>query len=115
MVVREYQGGLLDQARRLLEGSLRALQIGAAGASILTALEAQRTYRAVLTDYTNALTEHAQAQAELERAIAAVPADRLPAPTPRGREQRPAGGTGLPEPAQPSETSTGTTRGDSRE
>lgn len=94
-VVREYQGGVLDQARRLLEGSLRALQIGAPNASILTALEAQRTYRGVLTDYTNALTEHAQAYAELERAIAAVPADRLPAPS-----------TG---------TSSRTTRGDSRE
>jgi cobalt-zinc-cadmium efflux system outer membrane protein len=77
-IVRDYQGGVLDQARRLLEGSLRALQIGAPGASILTALEAQRTYRGVLTEYTNALASAAQARAELERATGAVPADLLP-------------------------------------
>ncbi len=112
-VVREYQGGVLDQARRLLEGSLRALQVGAPGASILTALEAQRTYRGVLTDYTNALTEHAQAQAELERAVAAVPADRLPAATTsRDSGSAEAGGAS---PTDPAGTPTGTTRGDSRE
>lgn len=112
-VVRDYQGGVLEQARRLLESSLRALQIGAPGASILTALEAQRTYRGVLTDYTNALTEHAQAQAELERAVATVPASRLPGldtSRPQGPD-RPKGAS----PAIPNGTSTATTRGDSRE
>ena len=81
-VVRSYQSGVLDQSRRLLEGSLKALQIGAPGASILTALEAQRTYRSVLTDYTTALADHARARAELERAAGAIPADLLPATTP---------------------------------
>jgi cobalt-zinc-cadmium efflux system outer membrane protein len=74
-VVRTYQGGVLEQSRRLLEGSQRALQVGAPGASILNVLEAQRTYRSVQTEYTNALMQHAQAQAELDRAIGTIPAN----------------------------------------
>lgn len=77
-VARNYQGGVLEQSRQLLTGSLRALQIGAPGASLLTVLEAQRTYRSVVTEYTNALAQYAQARAELERATAAVPAELLP-------------------------------------
>ena len=87
-VVRDYQGGVLGQARRLLEASLRALQVGAPGASLLTALEAQRTYRSVLTDYTNALAAAAQARAELERATGAVPADLLREPETARRPER---------------------------
>lgn len=79
-VAQNYQQGILDQSRRLLEGSRRAFQEGAAGTSVLTILEAQRTYRAVQTDYINALTNQAQARAELERAAGAVPASLLPAP-----------------------------------
>lgn len=78
-VVRSYQGGVLEQSRRLLNASLRALQLGAPNASILTALEAQRTYRGVLTEYTSALATVGQSRAALERAIAAVSADLLPA------------------------------------
>lgn len=77
-VVRNYQGGVLEQSRRLLDASLRALQIGAPGASLLNVLESQRTYRGVLTDYNQALAQHAQARAELERATGAVSADLLP-------------------------------------
>lgn len=113
-VVQEYQGGVLEQARRLLEGSLRALQIGAPGASLLTALEAQRTYRGVLTDYTNALTEHAQARAELERAIGAVPADRLPDSDTIRRERAP-GRPGGADTTVPTGTPTETVRGEPRE
>jgi len=76
-IVRSYQSGVLQQSRRLLDSSLRALQLGAPGASILTALEAQRTYRGVLTEYTNALASLAQSRAALERATGAVPADLL--------------------------------------
>jgi len=77
-IVRSYQNGVLQQSRRLLDSSLRALQLGAPGASILTALEAQRTFRGVLTEYTNALASLAQSRAALERATGAVPAELLP-------------------------------------
>jgi cobalt-zinc-cadmium efflux system outer membrane protein len=88
-VIRSYQAGVLDQSRRLRDASLQALQLGAPGASILTVLEAQRTYRNVLTEYTNALAQQAQGRAELERATGAVPADLLPRPeTSSGRETR---------------------------
>jgi cobalt-zinc-cadmium efflux system outer membrane protein len=69
-IIRDYQQGVLDQARQLLEASRRGFQAGAT--SILSFLEAQRTYRSVLTEYTNALAAHAQAVAELERAVGAV-------------------------------------------
>jgi len=81
-VVQQYRQGVLDQARRLLDASLRALQLGAPGASILTVLEAQRTYRGVVTEYTTALANHAQARAELERAAGSVPATLLPGASP---------------------------------
>lgn len=81
VVARQYRQGVLSQARRLLEGSLRGLQLGAPGASILTVLEAQRTFRGVVTEYTSALANYAQARAELERATGAVPASLLPSST----------------------------------
>lgn len=76
-VVRSYQGGTLQQSRQLLDASLKGLQLGAPNATLLSALEAQRTYRAVLTEYTEALAAHARAQAELERATGAVPESLL--------------------------------------
>lgn len=84
---RNYQGGVLEQSQRLLEGSMRALQIGAPGTTILTVLEAQRTRRTVRTEYTNALAQYAQARAELERAVGAVSADLLPQAKPEGRHE----------------------------
>ena len=75
-VIRDYQRGILDQARRLLEGSHTGFQNGLT--SLVAVLEAQRTYRSVLTEYTNALADYAQAQAELEWATGAVPAELLP-------------------------------------
>lgn len=75
-VVRDYQSGVLEQARRLLEGARTGFQAGQY--SVIQVLEAQRTYRAVQSEYANALADHAQARAELERATGAVPADLLP-------------------------------------
>jgi outer membrane protein, heavy metal efflux system len=85
-ILRDYQGGILDQSRRLLEGAQRAFQTGAPGATILTVLEAQRTFRSVQSDYLNLLANYAQSRAELERATGAVPTSLLPQ----------AAGTGVP-------------------
>jgi cobalt-zinc-cadmium efflux system outer membrane protein len=63
-LVRQYQEGLVDQARRLAEAERTRFQTGAG--SPLTVLEAQRTYRSVLSDYYGALAAHEQAKAELE-------------------------------------------------
>jgi outer membrane protein, heavy metal efflux system len=82
-VVQSYQAGVLDQARRLLEASRTGFQAGAT--SVIAVLEAQRTYRSVLTEYTNALAAAATARAELERATGAVPADLLPVASPEAR------------------------------
>jgi cobalt-zinc-cadmium efflux system outer membrane protein len=84
-VLREYQAGVLDQARRLLDASRTGFQAGAT--SVIAVLEAQRTYRALLTEYANALATAAIARAELERATGAFPAERLPA---MDDERRPA-------------------------
>src|SRR5207245_1522772 len=50
-------GGVLDQARRLVEASRTGFQAGQT--SLIAVLEAQRTYRSVLAEYTNALVDHA--------------------------------------------------------
>lgn len=76
-VLRDFQGGALEQARVLLDGSRKGLEAGLT--TVVAVLEAQRSYRMVLSDYTNALAEHALALAELERATGAVPASLLPA------------------------------------
>jgi cobalt-zinc-cadmium efflux system outer membrane protein len=75
-VIRDYQGGVLDQSRRLVEASRVGFQAGQT--SVVAVLEAQRTYRSVLAEYTNALADHALARTELERATGAVSADLLP-------------------------------------
>ncbi len=74
-VIREYQQGVLEQAKRLVSASRVGLQTGAT--TLAGVLEAQRTYRSVLAEYTNALVEHALARAGLERAVGSVPADLL--------------------------------------
>jgi cobalt-zinc-cadmium efflux system outer membrane protein len=71
-LVRSFQEGLLDHARRLAEAERIRFQTGAG--SPLTVLEAQRTYRSVLGDYYAALAAHAQARAELEWATGSGPA-----------------------------------------
>jgi cobalt-zinc-cadmium efflux system outer membrane protein len=85
-VVRDYQGGVLEGAQRLLQATRTGFQAGAT--SVIAILEAQRTYRSVLTDYTNALAAAASARAELERATGAVPADLLPAVAPQARSSQ---------------------------
>lgn len=72
-IIKGYQQGILDQARRLLEASRVGLQAGVT--TVVAVLEAQRTYRGVLTEYTNALADQAQARAELERATGTVSAE----------------------------------------
>ena len=79
-VVENFKQGTLDQAKRLLDGNRTALREGQPGVNILNVIEAQRTYRAVLTDYNNALVEYFSARAALERATGSVPATLLPQP-----------------------------------
>ena len=76
-VAESYQQGVLDQARRLLDASRVGFQEGKTG--VVALLEAQRTYRSVQTEYTNALVDAAVARAALERATGAVPPSLLPA------------------------------------
>lgn len=74
-VVQGYQQGVLDQARTLLDASLRGFQEGKT--SVVALLESQRTYRSVQTEYINAQVDAAVARAELERATGAVPTSLL--------------------------------------
>jgi outer membrane protein TolC len=76
-VIGDYQDGVLAQAGQLHDGHLKGFQLGAPGSSVLTVLEAQRTDRSVQTEYTEALADHWQARAELERATGQVPASLL--------------------------------------
>jgi cobalt-zinc-cadmium efflux system outer membrane protein len=66
-LLKQYQAGVLEQAKRLADGAQKQLQAGVV--SVLAVLEAQRTYRSVLADYTTALADLAQARAELEWAL----------------------------------------------
>jgi outer membrane protein TolC len=66
-LLQQYQAGVLEQAKRLADGAQKQLQAGVV--SVLAVLEAQRTYRSVLADYTTALADLAQARAELEWAL----------------------------------------------
>jgi len=76
-VAANYQGGVLELAKRLLDASQTGFREGQT--SIVAVLEARRTYAAVQTEYLTALTNTALAHAELERATGAIPAARLPA------------------------------------
>jgi len=75
-VLASYDRGILDQARKLVTASRTGFESGLT--SIVGVLEAQRTYRSVLTEYTNALIDQALARVELERALGAVSPDLLP-------------------------------------
>jgi outer membrane protein TolC len=87
-LVRQYTEGLLDQARRLAEAERTRFTTGAG--SPLTVLEAQRTYRAVLSDYYGALAAQAQALADLEWATGSFdpPAGVMDPPRGAAREGR---------------------------
>lgn len=85
-LLKTYQQGVLDRARSLLDASRTGLQEGQT--SIVAVLEAQRTYRNVLTDYQNAQAEYALIRAELERAMGVVPASLLPSVGPEPQRNR---------------------------
>lgn len=76
-VVRDYQAGVLERAKRLLEASRLGFQEGRT--AVVALLEAQRSYIAVQTEYVDALADVAQARAALERATGAVSSNLLPA------------------------------------
>jgi outer membrane protein, heavy metal efflux system len=75
-LLKTYQQGVLERAKRLLDASRTGLQEGQT--SIIGLLEAQRTYRNVLTEYANAQADYALIRTELERVQGAVPASLLP-------------------------------------
>lgn len=79
-VVTQYQGGVLEQAKRLLDGSRVGFQEGRT--SVVALLEAQRSYRSVQNEYINALADAAVARVELERATGAIAPSLLPASRP---------------------------------
>jgi cobalt-zinc-cadmium efflux system outer membrane protein len=74
-VIKSFEGGVLDQAQRLLESTRRGFQLGET--SLVAVLEVQRTYRNVRAEYIEALASHAEAQAQLELATGSVPASVL--------------------------------------
>lgn len=74
-VLADYPQGLLAQAQSLLDASRIGYQEGRT--SVLSLLDAQRTYRAVQSDYINAQVNAALARSELERATGAFPATSL--------------------------------------
>ncbi len=75
-VLLNYQQGVLEQSKRLLDASKIGFAEGKT--SILNLLEAQRTYRAVQSEYSNAEIDKALADASLERALGGIPARLLP-------------------------------------
>ena len=76
-VVRSYQHGILAQSGALLHADQVGFQAGRA--DIVQTLAAQRTYRLVQSDYMHALATEALAQAELDHAVGAFPADMFSA------------------------------------
>ena len=72
----DFPNGLLDAARSLLDASRVGYQEGRT--SILALLDAQRTYRAVQSDYINAQVNAALAHAGVERASGAFSSAALP-------------------------------------
>lgn len=69
--LRGYDGSLLAEAKAVLEDAQFGFRAGAT--TIIAVLEAQRTYRAILSERLDALTQAALAQAELDRAVGVVP------------------------------------------
>jgi outer membrane protein, heavy metal efflux system len=63
-----YQGGVLKEADRVLEGRLYAYQRG--GATLLEVIDAQRTSANIYLAYSQALADHANALVTLEAAAA---------------------------------------------
>jgi cobalt-zinc-cadmium efflux system outer membrane protein len=74
-VLKSFQSGMLDDARKLLEATKHGFELG--GTTLSTYLEAQRTFRSVQLEYIDALVSHHQALAQLERSSGGVPASLL--------------------------------------
>ncbi|MBC9934105.1 TolC family protein [Chitinophaga qingshengii] len=66
--LQQFDGGLLDEAKRVLEGRRYSYQRGET--SLLEVLNAQRTYNEVQQTYYETIYRHASALVELERAAA---------------------------------------------
>ena len=69
--LREYDGGLLENARAVLDAALFGFREGAT--TVIALLDAQRTYQAVAAEGLDARAQAAQARADFDRAIGAVP------------------------------------------
>ena len=67
----EYDGGLLENARAVLDAAQFGFKEGAT--TIVSLLDAQRTYRAVAGERLDALAQAAQARADFDRATGTVP------------------------------------------
>lgn len=85
-VLKEYSNGLLSDSERLLKASETGFAEGQT--SIVSLLEAQRTYRAVQNEFLNAQADYAIARAELERATGQVPASLLSTAAPQIRRPK---------------------------
>jgi len=69
--LREYDGGLLGDARAVLDSVRLGFAEGAV--TIIAVLDAQRTFRAVAAERLAALTQAGLAQAEFDRAVGSIP------------------------------------------
>lgn len=69
--LREYDGGLLENARAVLDAALFGFREGAT--TVIALLDAQRTYQAVAAEDLDAHAQAAQARADFDRAVGAVP------------------------------------------
>ena len=76
-VLTEYDAGLLANAHAVLLSALAGYRAG--GTTIISVLEAQRTYRQILSDRLEAQTSAAESRAALDRAIGSVPPSLLAA------------------------------------
>lgn len=69
--LREYNGGLLENARAVLDAALFGFREGAT--TIIAVLDAQRTYEAAAAEGLDARAQAIQARADFDRAVGAVP------------------------------------------
>jgi len=74
-VIKTFEGGMLAEAKKLLDTTRAGFGLGET--SLITVLDAQRTFRSVQSEYIEALASHAHALAQLERATGSVPASLI--------------------------------------
>lgn len=70
VVLKSYQAGMLDNARKLIDATRRGFDLG--DTTLLAVLEAQRTFRSIQSEYIDALVSHEQARVQLERAVGSI-------------------------------------------